>query len=166
MEQANPSAFVMVPEVFREMEERDFPRLEELARDFFHESELAGFATFSPDNLAATLRNMHDNPDLVMLVFAPDDLIQGFIAFQLESSYTVEPLALGYLFYVTPAFRRSPAGRVLQEIAVSYAKMRGACAFYNGVMAGIDGVAKSLPNLYQKLGFEPLWWGRLILKEN
>jgi len=150
---------------FRLMVEDDLSRMVQLAHQFFDESELAEFATFSPENIHATFHGTLANPNFQVIVFAPEGQVEGFIAFMLEASYTYEPLALGYLFYVSPRYRRSPAGRQLQELAILYAKECGACAFYNGVMAGIDGVAKSLPNLYTKLGFEPLWWGRLILKE-
>lgn len=152
-----------LPEVFRLLEEDDLLRMVDLAEEFFNESELREFATFSPERIHETFRGTLTNPNFKAIVFAPEGRVEGFIAFMLEASYTYEPLALGYLFYVSPPYRKSPVGRDLQELAIVYAKACGAVAFYNGVMAGIDNVSKTLPNLYMKLGFEPLWWGRKLL---
>lgn len=152
-----------LPEVYRFLEEDDLLRLIDLCDEFFNESELREFATFSPERLMALFRDALGSTTTKVIVFAPEGQVEGFIAFSLQAHYTYEPMALGFLFYVTPAYRKSPAGRDLQEIAIVYAKACGAVAFYNGVMAGIDSVSKTMPNLYMKLGFEPLWWGRKIL---
>ena len=153
------------PVYFRFGEEKDIPRLLELAEQFFNESEMSEFSTFSAENIERTIRNFFAHPDFVFLVFLPDgEEIHGFSAFMMEASYTEELVALGWLFYVTPEYRKTPAGRSLLALSVDYAEQAGCCAFYNGVMAGIDGVAKTMPNMYMKQGFEPLWWGRRVLK--
>ena len=166
MEQAKPPSAQDQSPVFRELEFEDLPRMVELAQRFFDESEFKDFATFSPESILLTFEAALSNPRFATIVFAPDGVVEGFSAFQFESSYTVEPLALGYLFYVSPEHRRGPAGRLLLDLSVNYAKQYGAVAFYNGAMAGIDSVSNTLPNLYRKMGFEPLFWGRKILKED
>lgn len=162
MEQA-PIPDTSETDIFRFLEERDIPSLVALGQAFFEESEFPTFSTFDPEAFEATMRRSLGCPTFQTVVFVPDGPVQGFLSFQLEAPYTKEPLALGFLFYVSPAYRKGPVGRILQEVAIISAKGCGAVAFYNGVMAGIDGVAKSMPNLYRKFGFEDLWWGRKIL---
>lgn len=153
------------PEYFRFATKEDTPRLLELAEAFFHESEMSEFATFSPMNIERTINNFVAHPDAALICFLPDgEVIEGFSAFLMEASYTEELVALGWLFYVAPEYRKTPAGRSLLALSVDYAEQSGCCAFYNGVMAGIDGVSKTMPNMYMKQGFEPLWWGRRVLK--
>lgn len=150
---------------FRFATEEDIPRLLELAEAFFNESEMNEFATFSPANIARTVGNFVKHPDAAFICFLPDgETIEGFSAFMMEASYTEELVALGWLFYVSPEYRKTPAGRSLLALSVDYAEQSGCCAFYNGVMAGIDSVGKTMPNMYMKQGFEPLWWGRRVLK--
>lgn len=155
-------------EVFRFIEPEDIPRLLELGKRFYDESEFADFSTFSEDHLREVANTFVAMPDEnVLLVFAPNGgQIEGFFGFQIVSHYTVEPMALGWLLYVAPEYRRSPAGRILLNLAEDYAKRAGCCIFYAGAMSGIEAVSKTLPNLYMKHGFEPLWWGRKILKED
>jgi GNAT superfamily N-acetyltransferase len=153
-------------DIFRFLEEADIPALVALGQQFFAESEFPKFATFSPENFERVLRQSLDNPVFATLIFAPEGTPEGFLSFQLDNPYTVEPLALGFLFYVAPAYRKTPAGRILQGMALDYAKGCGAVAFYGGVMSGIETARKTMPNLYRKLGFEDLWWGRCILKED
>ncbi len=150
-------------EVFRHMREGDIPALVALGQRFFDESEFPSFSTFSPENFERLLRATVGHPQFRTLIFAPEGTPEGFLSFQLETAYTVEPLALGFLFYVSPAYRKSPAGRILQGMALAQAEDCGAVAFYGGVMSGIESAEKTMPNLYRKLGFEELWWGRRIL---
>jgi GNAT superfamily N-acetyltransferase len=152
-------------DIFRFLEERDIPALVALGERFFEESEFPGFSTYSPENFERLMRRSIGDPGFVTLIFAPEGAVEGFLSFQLDNPYTVEPLALGFLFYVAPAYRKSPAGRILQGMATAYAKGCGAVAFYGGVMSGIEAAQKTMPNLYRKLGFEELWWGRLILEK-
>jgi GNAT superfamily N-acetyltransferase len=151
-------------ETFRFMTEADIDRMCDLGNEFFNESEFPSFSTFSREKFADTLKLFVGDPDNVMLVFAPGGTVQGFIGFGIAAQYTEEPLALGWLLYVTPKFRKTPAGRILMTLADDYAREAGCCAFYMGCMAGIDSVAKSMPNMLTKLGYEPLFWGRKILE--
>lgn len=153
-------------EIFRFLEEKDIPALVALGQRFFEESEFPSFSTYSPENFERVLRLSIDSPVFVTLVFTPEGTPEGFLSFHLDNPYTVEPLALGFLFYVVPEYRKTPAGRILQGMALEYAKGCGAVAFYGGVMSGIEAARKTMPNLYRKLGFEDLWWGRCILKED
>jgi len=154
-----------LPSVFRLMSEDDVDRLVVLGEQFYQESEFPEFSTFNPEGLRHTLDASILNPHFHFIVFSPEEggQIEGFIAFQVEASYTIEPLALGYLFYVTPGFRRSPAGRLLQQVAIDYARALGCVAFYNGCMSGIETAEKSMPNMYRKFGFKDLYWGRKLL---
>jgi GNAT superfamily N-acetyltransferase len=152
-------------DIFRFVREDDIPALLALGERFFDESEFSTFSTYSPENFERVLRATVDNPAFPTLIFAPEGTPEGFLSFQFDAPYTVEPLALGFLFYVSPEYRKSPAARILQGMANAYAKGCGAVAFYGGVMSGIEATRKTMPNLYRKLGFEELWWGRCILKE-
>jgi GNAT superfamily N-acetyltransferase len=152
-------------ETFRFLTEDDIAGLVDLGCEFFLESEFPGFSTFAPGRFEGVLRRSLDNPYFPTFVFVPEGRPEGFLTVQLDNPYTVELLALGFLFYVTPPYRKSPAGRILQSLALAYAKDCGAVAYYGGVMSGVETVQKTMPNLYRKLGFEDLWWGRLILKD-
>ena len=149
---------------FRQMTEDDIPEMVELGVRFFNESGLPEFATVSPDNLKIALTDGLVRPSIVNLLFVVDGVIEGFMIYQMEVSYTVEPMALLSLFYVTPEYRRGPAGRILLETAISMAKASGCCAFYAGSMAEMGGTSNSLGNMYRKFGFKDLgFWGRLSL---
>jgi GNAT superfamily N-acetyltransferase len=165
MQADQPPVTTDLPDVFSLIKPEDVDRLCVLGEQFFQESEFPEFATYNPEGLRIVLENTIGNPRFQFITFRPvhGGPIEGFIAFQVEASYTVEPLALGYLFYVTPGYRRSPAGRLLQQVAVDYARALGCVAFYNGCMSGIEAAEKAMPNMYRKLGFKDLYWGRKLL---
>lgn len=149
---------------FREMMAEDTPHILQLCGRFFLESEFSGFSTFDPDSLMRLLERIPDNPKLDCFVFEDKGVPQGFLIYQTDTTYTVEPLALMFLFYVAPEYRKSPVGRSLLTIAETHAKARGCVAFYGGAMAGIPGVTRTLKNLYTKAGYEELYWGRKLLQ--
>lgn len=150
---------------FREATEADIPRLVELGAEFFAESEFPQFAEYSPGNFEHTLKIFVESPSERLYVFAPEGRqIEGFIAYSYSALYTVAPLAMLFLFYVSPKYRKGPAGRLLVNLAVKDARLSGATAFYAGAMAGIKGTRKTLANLYRRMGFDELdFWGRMVL---
>lgn len=150
---------------FREMMADDVLHILQLCRLFFLESEFSSFSTFDPESLLRLLDGIPDNPRLDCFVFEDGGFPQGFLIYQTDTTYTVEPLALMFLFYVAPEYRKSPVGRSLLKIAEAHAKARGCVAFYGGAMAGIPGVTQTLKNLYAKAGYEELYWGRKLLRE-
>ena len=151
---------------FRDFVESDVERIVEMGADFFAESEFPDFAEYSEDNFRQTVNGIVMSPALEGFVFEMDGVIEGFIFYHLECAYTVKPIALMFLFYVTPEFRRSPVGRELLDIAEGHAKACGATVFYAGAMAGIQSANRTLKNLYVKAGYDELYWGRKILKGN
>lgn len=157
---------ITIPEVnFRTLEAADLDSVMELSQQFFDESELGDFSTYNPEGCRATFELTLTSPAFECLIFSDQGRVEGFITWFMESSYTKEPLALGHLLYVTPQYRRSPVGKILLETAENMARDYGCCAFYQGAMAGIDGVAKTLPNMLRKNGYDELFWGRKILKD-
>ena len=150
---------------FREMMADDAMEMSELAARFFLESEFKDFATFDYDAMLRTFQHSLDSPYTHFFVFEDQGKIQGFIGYQLDASYTVEPIGLMYLFYVVPEYRPTPAGRELLNIAENHAKAVGCVAFYGGSMSGIPAVQKTLPNLFRKRGYQDLYWGKKMLKE-
>ena len=136
----------------------------ELGADFFAESEFSDFAEYSEENFRSMLYEAANSLAMEGLLFTDAGRIRGMIFFQLDMGYTVKPIALMWLFYVAPEYRKSPVGRVLLALAEGLAKLRGATAFYGGSMAGIPEVKNTIRNLYNKAGYEELYWGRKILK--
>lgn len=152
------------PTVFRDAVLADVPRLVELGKAFFAESEFPDFTEYDPEGFELTVKKLINDPSYFLLTFAPVDEVEGFIAFSLDSAYTKDPLALLFLLYVTPGQRKTPAGRLLVDAAEAVARDNGAVAFYAGAMSGVPGTTKSIANMYQKLGFESTdFWGRKIL---
>lgn len=162
---SSPSTQLTGPR-FRDFLPEDVDSIVALGADFFAESEFPTFATFAPDNFRMCLQEAVMSPSMTGLVFEYDREIKGFLFYQLDASYTKEPIALMWLFYVAPDFRKSPVGRELLHLAENYAMAQGAVAFYAGAMAGIPAVNTTLKNLYLKVGYEPLFWGRKTLKGN
>lgn len=148
---------------FRDFTPFDVDEIVALGDRFFEESEFSTFSTYSPDHFRFVLASIEHSPTLSGFVFEKGGKIKGFIFYQMDLSYTEEPVALMWLFYVVPKFRKSPVGRELLKIAENHAKARGARVFYAGSMSGIPGIQNSLKNLYEKTGYKQLFWGRKVL---
>ena len=142
----------------------DISELVELGDTFFAESEFSEFATYSPKNFHMVLTEAVHSPSVNGIVFEDKGKIRGYLFYQLDMSYTTKPIALMWLFYVVPEYRKSPVGRSLLDLAESHAEAQGAVAFYGGSMSGIPSIKGSLKNLYTKAGYEEMYWGRKILK--
>ena len=149
---------------FREFLPFDISEMIRLGDTFFAESEFSEFATYSPQNFHMVLTEAVHSPSVNGIVFEDKGKIRGYLFYQLDMSYTTKPIALMWLFYVVPEYRRSPVGRSLLDLAESHAKAQGAVAFYGGSMSGIPSIKGSLKNLFAKAGYEELYWGRKILK--
>lgn len=153
-----------LPEIFREAVAEDLDDLVQLGAEFFAESEFGNFTEFDPDNFRMSIAHLIGSENGFVFVFRPEGEIEGFVAFTLECSYTKHPIALLFLLYATPAYRKSAAGRLLMKLSLDMAEAYGARAFYAGAMSGVPGTGKTLANMYRKMGFEDLaFWGRKIL---
>lgn len=151
---------------FRDFMETDIPRVVELGGWFFQESEFSEFSTFSPRRFERALYEVVHSPAFEGFVFEINGEIEGFLFYQLDVAYTEEPIALLWLFYVSPEYRRTPVGRELLSIAEHHALSRDAVCFYAGAMAGIPACDRTLKNMYRKAGYKDLFWGRKILRED
>lgn len=150
---------------FRDMIDGDAMELVELAGRFFLESEFKSFTTFSTERMLQTFDHALVSPYMHVTVFENEGRIQGFLAYQTDQSYTEEPIALMYLFYVVPEYRKTPVGRELLKLSEDHARAAGCVAFYGGSMSGIPEVQKTLPNMFKKMGYETLYWGKKHLTE-
>lgn len=150
---------------FRALVPDDVPRIVEMGHRFFAESDMREFAEYAPANLERALHYYVESPTFRSVVFEVNGQIEGFLFYSLDVTYTTRPLALMFLLYVSPEYRRGPAGRLLVQCATDMARDHdNAVAFYAGAMAGIPAVSKTLPALYRRLGFEDLdFWGRKLL---
>lgn len=150
--------------VFRPANEDDVPRLIELGDRYFAESELAKHVSFSRANAELSFGNLVRHPSYRHFVFTPKGEIEGYVGYNLDVTFTIEPLAQLMMLYVAPGYRKTPAGRCLLRLALADAKANGAKVFYAGTMSGVPGVTKTLRNLFKKLGFtEADFWGKTIL---
>lgn len=145
------------------MEAGDLSQMVKLGEQFFAESEFPTFSTFSPRGFELSLREALADDRAVCFVFEENGKIEAFLIYQIDATYTVEPIGLLYLFYVVPEKRRSPIGRIMLSLAEGHAKANGCVAFYGGVMAGIGKTENSMRNLYTKAGYKELYWGRKLL---
>jgi GNAT superfamily N-acetyltransferase len=149
---------------FRLLEEEDISQIVKMGKDFFGESEFPEFSTYDPEIFEETLKTFVEETQQVGIVSEEEGSIKGFILFGYSRTYTKEPLALLYLFYVCPEYRKTRLGRLLLSSATKIAKQDGACAFYGGAMANIPSITKTIGNMYNKLGFKSLgFWGRKVL---
>jgi GNAT superfamily N-acetyltransferase len=144
----------------------DVPDIVALGDGFYTESELSSLTPFNPDRFAQTLLSGLEGGFLHGFLFCSQGVPAGFVFYTLDQTYTKDPLAYIWLLYVVPSLRKTPAGRLMLDLVEKGARARGAVALYGGVMAGIDEVKTTRPNLYRKQGFEPLYWGRKVLRED
>lgn len=139
-----------------------------LAEQFFDESEFGQFTRFNPEALSQVLMSdMVDQMKVIVLVGRYKGEMVGFLVFSLDQSYTVDPLAQLFLFYVASNRRYGPLGRALMAAAEAVAAELGAVVFYAGATANIGrGVDQSLMNLLDKRGYLRLGGvSRKILRE-
>jgi L-amino acid N-acyltransferase YncA len=137
---------------FRYAASEDVDELLALYQQFFAEAVYKDFITFDSARARNTIEGgllTQRRPHLVAIV---EGRIVGFIAWQLDHSFSVKPVQVLYEAYVEPEHRLSAIGRYLVELAVKEGRHQGACVFHAPVASGMA-AAKSLKNLLAKCGF-------------
>lgn len=153
------------PDGFSTVTPDDVPDIVALGRGFYAESELSDLTPFSPERLSRSILIGLKGDFMHGVMFHAKGVPAGFALYTLDSSYTEDPLAYIWLLYVVPHLRASPAGRLMLGLIEKNCTALGAVALYGGSMAGIDAVRNTLPNLYRKMGFDTLYWGRKALRK-
>lgn len=153
------------PAKFAQLEYEHVGGVVECAARFFEESEFSQFAVFSPTNMRDTLDHGLSLNILrgFVLLTGTSGAVAGFFIYAMEESYTERPVAQQWLFYVAPELRGTPAGRRLLALAEGDARDHGATVMFAGATAGIPAVAKTLPNLLIRAGYEPGFVARKVL---
>jgi GNAT superfamily N-acetyltransferase len=128
---------------------------EELAVEFFNESGFAAFSEFDAVRCEEQLGLQVERQITPHILCEVGDRIVGFISYSMEHSFTKEPIAIMWTFYITPKYRRGPYGRMLLSLAMHMAQGEGACAFF-ATVAPTTQAALSLCNLLRHEGFDPM----------
>ena len=140
---------------FRYGASEDVTELLALYERFFSEAAYKDFIVFDPDRARRTIDGgilTQCRPHLVALI---EGRIVGFIAWQLDHTFSVKPVQVLFEAYVEPEHRISAIGRYLVQLAIKEGKYKGACAVHAPVASGMP-AARSLKNCLTKCGFEEL----------
>jgi len=122
---------------------------------FYDEAVYKDFITFDPVKARKTITFGIENSLRPHLLAVIENQIVGFISWELDTSFSVRPVGVLFEVYVIPERRRSAIGRYLVGLCVWACKDSGCCAFHAPIASGMD-AARSLQNLFAKLGFTPL----------
>jgi GNAT superfamily N-acetyltransferase len=131
------------------------PLLNKYGAHFFHE---AGFDAFSPFDLPRAtieMRKQIARGDTPFILAELDGDVVGMVSYTLSHVFTVKPIAVLWMIYVMPPYRRGPLGRLLVWFAADLAKSEGACAFF-ATVAPVSRAAHGLCNLLRRCGFAPM----------
>jgi GNAT superfamily N-acetyltransferase len=131
------------------------PLLEKYGADFFHEAGFDRFSTFDIKRAAREMRRQIAQGDTPFILAELDGEVIGMVSYMLSHVFTAEPIAVLWMIYVMPAYRRGPVGRLLVWFATDIAKAEGACAFF-ATIAPTSPAARSLCNLLRRCEFLPM----------
>jgi len=125
-----------------------------LYRRFYAEAVYRDFIEWDDERATDTIEDRitrHVRPHIVAEV---GDTLVGFIAWELDHSFSVKPVGVLYEFYVDPEHRKSAIGRFLWRLAVWVMKEDGACAVHAPVASGMKEASTTMRNMLIKEGLE------------
>ena len=132
----------------------DLKPLMALYRRFYAEAVYKDYIQWDDERATTTIElriKHHIRPHVLAIV---DGKIVGFIAWELDHSFSVKPVGVLFEFYVEPGYRKSAIGRFLMKTALWVAKDEGACAFHAPVASGMKEAATTMRNMLVKEGME------------
>lgn len=125
-----------------------------LYRRFYEEAVYKDFIEWDDERATNTIEDRvtrHLRPHIVAEV---EGQMVGFIAWELDHSFSKKPVAILYEFYVTPEHRKSAIGRFLWRLASWVMKDSGACAVHVPVASGMKEAATTMKNMLVREGLE------------
>ena len=131
------------------------PLLKKYGGDFFHEAGFDTFSTFDLPRAEIEMRRQISSGQTPFILATLDDEVVGMVSYMMSHVFTAQPIAVLWMIYVMPPYRRGPVGRLLVWFACDIAKNEGACAFFSTV-APTSPAARSLCNLFRRCGFQPM----------
>jgi GNAT superfamily N-acetyltransferase len=131
------------------------PLLDKYGSDFFHEAGFAEFAPFDIERATIEMAAQIKRGDTPFILATLDDAVVGMVSYTLSHVFTARPIALLWMFYVMPSYRRSAIGRMLLWFALDLAREDGASAFF-ATVAPTSIAGRSLCNLFRRAGFKPM----------
>jgi GNAT superfamily N-acetyltransferase len=131
------------------------PLLHKYGAHFFHEAGFDAFSAFDLPRAAKEMRRQISQGDTPFILAEIDGETVGMVSWTMSHIFTAEPIAVLWMMYVMPQYRRGPVGRLLLWFAVDLAKQEGACAFF-ATIAPTSPAARRLCNLFRRCGFEPM----------
>lgn len=123
---------------------------------YFEESHYPknGF-TFSPEKTFETVSMWTSGVEglLVYGVF-DEDVLVSVAVFDIDHTYFNQKECEMVMFYVVPAYRGTPAGRMMRDFVIKYGYQNGVNAWYVYFGSGLGNRARTLwENMWRKVGF-------------
>jgi GNAT superfamily N-acetyltransferase len=131
------------------------PLLDKYGSDFFHEAGFDEFSPFDIERATDVMAAQIQRGDTPFILATLNNEVVGMISYTLSHVFTAQPIAVLWMFYVMPPYRRSAAGRMLLWFAIDMARGDDACAFFSTV-APTSIAGRSLCNLLRRAGFKPM----------
>ena len=131
------------------------PVINDIGEDFFHEAEFDRFAEFDAERWRLNCEHRIGSGQTPFIVAEFEGRIVGFISYTLEQAFTKRPIAVAWMFYVKPSWRKLAIGRGLLSAALDMAKGDNACAFFASITPTTP-AARSMVNLFRHKGFTPM----------
>jgi len=91
----------------------------------------------------------------IAAVAREDHRIVGYINYELDHNFSVEPVAVMGNFFVARAHRRTAVPAILFDLCLDLAKGDGACAFHAPIASETIS-SRSLENSFVKYGFQSI----------
>jgi hypothetical protein len=131
------------------------PLLDRYGQEFFDEGGFNAFAVFDKRRAAEKMRQDVMSGATPFVLAEVDGAVAGMISYSLEHTFTTHPIAMLWMFYVMPRYRRSAPmlGRMLLWLALDMARNDDACAFF-AVVPPRSSIGRTLGNLFRRAGFD------------
>jgi GNAT superfamily N-acetyltransferase len=135
--------------------EADIPALVDLFATFFSESHYRPHLTFDPERATAYLQMAIGTGHSPHICAEVDGKLVGVICYHIDTSFSVEPLAVLDEVYVLEPYRLTRIGRTLVAHALTLAKGDGAVCMHIPLSSGHKAMP-TLVNLWKKFGAEEI----------
>ncbi len=133
-----------------------------MAKRFVAESDLP--FTYSDEASRRSFWHAIQNDDMILLVWADDDVIGGAVLGLVEQDFCYESMGYMLKFYVEQEFRGLDVSRELVRAFENAAARKGARIVFTSSTAGMgERVEKMYVRLFEKQGYNVL--GRVLVKE-
>jgi L-amino acid N-acyltransferase YncA len=131
------------------------PLLDKYGADFYYEAGFGEFSSFDIERATNVMAAQIQSGDTPFVLATLNDEVVGMVSYTLCHVFTVQPIAILWMFYVMPSYRRGAVGRMLLWFALDLARGDNACAFF-ATIAPTSIAGRSLCNLFRRAGFKSM----------